>query len=68
MSRGAYHSQVTGATPIDPRLLMAFLLSIHPVNPQPRLIRQAVELDLNPAYIPDIDEIERRLQEVVSKP
>lgn len=31
------------------------------------LIRQAVELDLSAAYIPDPDEIERQLQEVVSK-
>ena len=31
------------------------------------LIRQAVELDLSPAFIPDLDEIERQLQAVVSK-
>ena len=49
-------------------------VSVENVLPMPEekadsdpLIRQAVELDLNPAYIPDIDEIERRLQEVVSK-
>jgi len=30
------------------------------------LIRQAVELDLSAAYIPDFDEIELRIQEVVS--
>lgn len=28
------------------------------------LIRQAVELDLSPAYIPDLDEIEQRIQAV----
>lgn len=30
------------------------------------LIRQSVELDMNAAYIPDLDEIERRLQEIIS--
>src|SRR5512139_3989875 len=41
-SRGAYHSQVALPAPKEPRQFMAFLLSIHPVNPQPRLVRQAI--------------------------
>ena len=41
-SRGGYHSQVVHPAPKDRRLPMALLLTIHPVNPQPRLIRQAV--------------------------
>lgn len=31
------------------------------------LIRQAVEIDLSPAYIPDLDEAERRIMEVVAQ-
>ncbi|MCU7797571.1 MAG: chemotaxis protein CheW [Candidatus Thiodiazotropha sp. (ex Myrtea spinifera)] len=47
-------------------------VSIDNVMPKPEasaeedpLIRQAVELDLSPAYIPSLDEIERRLSEVI---
>ncbi|MET0067756.1 MAG: chemotaxis protein CheW [Candidatus Thiodiazotropha sp.] len=35
-------------------------------TPQP-LIRQRVELDLSPAVIPDLDEIERRVVDIVQK-
>jgi chemosensory pili system protein ChpC len=31
------------------------------------LIRQAVELDMSPAYIPNLDEIEKRIQSVVDQ-
>lgn len=31
------------------------------------LIRQGVEIDLSPAYIPDLDEAERRIMEVVAQ-
>ena len=41
-SGGGYHSQVARLAPKERRQIMAFLLSIHPVNPQARLVRQAV--------------------------
>ncbi|MCU7905218.1 MAG: chemotaxis protein CheW [Candidatus Thiodiazotropha sp. (ex Epidulcina cf. delphinae)] len=55
-----------------PKLARVSAENVLPVNPeegdQDPLVKQQVELDLSPAIIPDLDEIERRVLEVVVKP
>jgi hypothetical protein len=52
-----------------PSLVRVSADNVTPLSPEDELdplIKQQIELDLNPALIPDLDEIERQVIETVS--
>jgi chemosensory pili system protein ChpC len=65
--RLSHFGMVVQAIPSLVRVSTENVLALPAASDANPLIQQAVELDLNPAYIPNLDEIERQLQDVVSK-
>jgi len=63
--RLSHYGMVVQAIPSLVRVTTDNVLALSRQEEEDPLIRQVVELDLNPAYIPDLDEIERRIQGVV---
>jgi len=63
--RLSHYGMVVQAIPSLVRVTTNNVLALPRADEESPLIRQGVELELNPAYIPDLDEIERRLREVV---